>query len=374
MVDYANKVVLAPMVRVGTLPMRLLALDYGADLVWTEETVDKKIIGCERKLNPATGTIEYLKNGRPIFVTHPDEKGRVIFQVGTADPDLALQAALTVKDDVAGIDVNCGCPKKFSIQGGMGAALLSNQPKLKKILENLVANAGLPVTCKIRILETAEQTRELVKMVESTGVKAITVHCRTKDMRSSQKAQWDALKDIVDTVKTIPVIANGDVFEYGDIQRLKDHTNVSSVMVARGAQWNPSVFRKEGKLAFQEAATAYLKKCIEVDNIRQNTKYVLLTLDKEDSNHTKSAFYLKMMQAKSIPTYCELFGIEEFYKEQLASQQARRKAAAEEVGEDSIASKRKIEGVDNPNTTSDIKIQRTEDKPVEQVTKTAIEA
>jgi tRNA-dihydrouridine synthase 2 len=82
--------------------MRLLALDYGADLVWTEETVDKKIIGCERKLNrecpvsAATGTIEYLKNGRPIFVTHPDEKGRVIFQVGTADPDLALQAALTV--------------------------------------------------------------------------------------------------------------------------------------------------------------------------------------------------------------------------------------------------------------------------------------
>jgi hypothetical protein len=70
----------------------------------------------------------------------------------------------------------------------------------------------------------------------------------------------------------------------------------------------------------------------------------------------------------------ELFGIEEFYKEQLASQQARRKAAAEEVGEDSIASKRKIEGVDNPNTTSDLKIQRTEDKPVEQVTKTAIEA
>jgi tRNA-dihydrouridine synthase 2 len=46
-------------------------------------------------------------------------------------------------------------------------------------------------------------------------------------MRSSQKAQWDALKDIVDTVKTIPVIANGDVFEYGDIQRLKDHTSMS---------------------------------------------------------------------------------------------------------------------------------------------------
>ncbi|KAG2184798.1 hypothetical protein INT43_000711, partial [Umbelopsis isabellina] len=362
-------------VRVGTLPMRLMALEYGADLVWTEETVDKKIIGCERKVNPATGTIEYSKNGRQVFVTHPDEKGKVIFQIGTADPDLALQAALTVKDDVAGIDVNCGCPKKFSVQGGMGAALLSNQPQLKKILDNLVANSGLPVTCKIRILQTPEKTRELVQMVESTGIKALTVHCRTKDMRSSQRAQWDALKDIVETVKSIPVIANGDVFEYKDVQRLKDHTNVSSVMVARGAQWNPSVFRKEGKLSFQEVATAYLKKCIQLDNIRQNTKYVLLTFDKEDSNHTKSAFYLKMMQAKSIPTYCELFKIENFYKEELAAQQERIRAAAQENGEVTIASKRKLEeDSDDSNIESDIKIQRTDDKPVEQVTKTAIEA
>jgi tRNA-dihydrouridine synthase len=55
-------------------------------------------------------------------------------------------------------------------------------------------------------------------------------------MRSSQKAQWDALKDIVDTVKTIPVIANGDVFEYGDIQRLKDHTSMS--LSYQNIQWH----------------------------------------------------------------------------------------------------------------------------------------
>ncbi|KAH8550915.1 hypothetical protein BGW37DRAFT_426875 [Umbelopsis sp. PMI_123] len=299
MVDYSNKVVLAPMVRIGTLPMRLLALEYGADLVWTEETIDKKIIGCERKLNPATGVIEYTKNGRLVFATHPDERGRVIFQIGTADPELALQAALTVKEDVAGIDVNCGCPKKFSIQGGMGAALLSNQPVLKKILENLVANSGLPVTCKVRILETPEQTRELVKMIESTGVKALSVHCRTKDMRSSEKAQWDALKDIVENVKTIPVVANGDVFEHEDIQKLKDHTNVSSVMIARGAEYNPTVFRKEGKLELLDVIKAYLKKCVEVDNLPQNTKYTLLAMNKEDPNHTKSKLYSEMMCTKS---------------------------------------------------------------------------
>lgn len=107
-------------------------------------------------------------------------------------------------------------------------------------------------------------------------------------MRSSEKAQWDALKDIVETIKTIPVVANGDVFEFEDIQRLKDHTSnvskitmlctnvrslitlitsisdVSSVMVARGAQWNPSVFRKEGKIDFEDIAKEYLKKVTHV--------------------------------------------------------------------------------------------------------------
>lgn len=97
MLSYEGLVVLAPMVRVGTLPMRLLALEYGADLVWSPETVDKKIIGCERVYNSHMGTYDYVKDGRTLVLrTHPREKDQLIFQLGTADPDLALQAALTV--------------------------------------------------------------------------------------------------------------------------------------------------------------------------------------------------------------------------------------------------------------------------------------
>lgn len=112
------------------------------------------------------------------FSTCEAEKGKVILQLGTADPDLALKAALTLKQDVSAIDVNCGCPKKFSIQGGMGAALLTNPDLLEKILTKLVQHSGMPVTCKIRLLETREKTIELVKMIVSTGIKALTVHCR----------------------------------------------------------------------------------------------------------------------------------------------------------------------------------------------------
>lgn len=126
----------------------------------------------------ATGTIDYRKGKAMTFSTCDAEKGKVILQLGTADPDLALEAALTLKNDVSAVDLNCGCPKKFSIQGGMGAALLSNPELLEKILTKLVKHSGMPVTCKIRLLDTREKTIELVKMIVSTGVKALTVHCR----------------------------------------------------------------------------------------------------------------------------------------------------------------------------------------------------
>ncbi|KAI9491522.1 hypothetical protein BDB00DRAFT_832583 [Zychaea mexicana] len=321
-IDYDNKVFLAPMVRVGTLPFRLTALGYGADLVWTEELVDKRVIGSVRKYNPATQTIEYWKGEKLTFSTHDDEKGRVIFQLGTADPDLALKAALTVKEDVAGIDVNCGCPKKFSIQGGMGAALLTNPDTLKKILINLVQNVGLPVTCKIRLLDEKKKTIELVKMIESTGVKMITIHCRTKEQRSSTAAKWEEFKEIAQAVKNIPVAINGDVYSWQDIPRIKELTNAHSFMIARGAQYNPSAFRKEGLLPDEEVVETYIKKCIEVNNVHQNTKYVLLTMT-TDPKFTRTDKYRKIQQAKSALALSEIFGLGSYYHEVQALHKSR---------------------------------------------------
>lgn len=248
----------------------------------------------------------------------------MILQLGTADADLALQAALTLKEDVAAIDLNCGCPKKFSVQGGMGAALLSNPDKLQQILTNLVQHSGMPVTCKIRLLETREKTVELVKMIASTGVKALTVHCRTKEQRSTEKANWEALEEIVQVVKSItdiPVIVNGDVFQWADVEKAKQVTKADSVMIARGAQWNPSAFRKEGLLPYDTVVRAYIKKAIDLDNLFQNTKYVLLSMNTEDTVHTRSNLYTNVQRSKSMLRICELFDLVDYYQETIAKQQ-----------------------------------------------------
>ena len=179
--DYRNKVVLAPMVRIGELPTRLLALKYGADLVWGPETIDRAILGAQRLINNKTGCIEYSKPGRVIYRIHPSEQGRLIYQLGSADAKLAVEAAKMVAGDVAGVDLNCGCPKHFSIHGGMGAALLKDIPRLEGILRALVEEVGkvydIGISCKIRLLDTDKATYDMVRRLCRTGIIGLTVRC-----------------------------------------------------------------------------------------------------------------------------------------------------------------------------------------------------
>ncbi|KAJ2813980.1 tRNA-dihydrouridine synthase 2 [Coemansia furcata] len=307
---YRNRFFLAPMVRVGTLPMRLLCQQYGADLLWAPEIVDKSIVGSERIVDDKTGVISYIKNGKDVFTTHPSEKQQVIFQLGSAEPELALAAAKTVEHDVSGFDLNCGCPKRFSIQGGMGAALMSDPDKLCSILDVLVKNIDLPITCKIRVFDNVEKTLELVRRIAATGISALTVHCRTKDMRPHEKAMWNRLRDIVSELPDLPIILNGDVYEYADVQRARDETGASSVMTARGAAANPSIFRSEGMLPTMDAAQEYTKYAVRTSNNFINTKYTLLQMYPE----TNTQQFALLRSTRKYKDMCEAMGLAEFYE------------------------------------------------------------
>ncbi|RKP35634.1 hypothetical protein BJ085DRAFT_40301 [Dimargaris cristalligena] len=302
---YADKLILAPMVRIGTLPMRMLALKYGADIVYTPEIIAQKIITAERIVNPNTGIIEYITKGAVDLAIHPAEKPYLVFQMGASDPDIALKAALAVAQDVSGIDLNCGCPKKFSIQGGMGAALLTEPEKLEAILRNLVEHCPVPVTCKIRVLDSDEDTIKLVKMIESTGVKALAVHCRTRDQRPRDPAHWDKLKLVTNTVQSIPIIANGDVFKYADISKIKEAGNVSSVMIARGAQSDPSIFSKDGPVSPYLIAQQYISLSIKTNNRFVNAKYLLMQM----YPLTKSAEFKQLTRSKNYEDLKSTFGL-----------------------------------------------------------------
>ncbi|EOA88712.1 tRNA-dihydrouridine synthase 2 [Exserohilum turcicum] len=303
-VDYRGKVVLAPMVRSGELPSRLLALKYGADLVWGPETIDRAIIGTTKRLNPHTSTLEFTrlptskiknpaldpeKRESVIYRIHPElEKGKLIYQIGTANPDLAVQAAKMVAAHVAGIDVNSGCPKPFSTSGGMGAALLRTPDLLCDILTRLVDEVGKPfdigISVKIRILEQPEDTAALVKRLVRTGITGLTVHCRTTPMRPRERAIRHQLSMIGEICRQAGVacVMNGDVTSRTEALKLMEEFNVDGAMIATEAEKNPSCFRPEAeggphewRSQWKTVVTEYMRLALQVENRWGNTKYLL---------------------------------------------------------------------------------------------------
>lgn len=298
----------------GTLPLRLLAADYGADITYGEEIIDHKFIKCERRVNEYLGTTDFVEKGSEsvVFRTCPEERNRVVFQIGTSDAIRALKAAQLVWKDVAAIDVNMGCPKSFSISGGMGAALLSKPETIHDILTTLKRNLDIPVTCKIRLLKTCPDTVELARRIEKAGVSALAVHGRRVPDRPRDPAKWNEIADVVAAL-SIPAIANGDVFDYEDIQRIKEATGATSVMVARGALWNVSVFSPHGKLPWEDVKREYVRKSILWDNDVKSTKHTL----KEMIMH-HSCLELPegkaVIKSESLADISRLYGEEEYFQ------------------------------------------------------------
>lgn len=307
MLEYRGALALAPMVRVSELPVRLLSLRYGADLVWSPEIVDKKIIGTKRVWNPTLDCVDFVaeKDGKLAFRTCPaQEKPYLIFQLGTADPELAVEAALKVAQDVSGIDVNCGCPKHFSIHSGMGAALLKNPDRLEAILRALVERVGRPhglgISAKIRIMDTAEKTYELVRRLVKTGISCLTVHARTAPMRPREPAQYDYIQKVSEICREAGVacLLNGDVANRDHSQAFVAKYDVDGCMIARGAEENPSCFRTGPLAPVRDIAREFVALCGKYDFPAAHAKYCLTSMIPG-----KDPLYQKVIRAKALDAF-----------------------------------------------------------------------
>jgi len=281
---YNNSVILAPMVRANSLPFRLLCLEQGVHTVHSEEIIDRKLVNCRRVVNCALGTVDFIVDKTVLFQTFPAmERGSLVLQLGTSTPESALKAARLVEQDVSGIDINMGCPKKFSIQAGMGAALLGTVDLACSIVSTLRAHLSIPVSAKIRLLDpspvamaatagdgdgdgaTAGDAERRASVVDNTadfiialikaGVCAVTVHCRTRYVSSSESlAQYELLAPVIAKVRAyeaattsaastapIPIISNGDHYGCADVARHVEQSGCNGVMLGRPLLLNASL-------------------------------------------------------------------------------------------------------------------------------------
>lgn len=226
-----NPFVLAPLAGITDLPMRRLAREQGAAMVFSE-------------MISAKGLWYKDKNTERLLATEPDESP-LMFQLFGSEPEIMAYAARELKDRPnAGIDINMGCPVPKVVKNGEGSALLKTPDLLYDIVKAVVDNAGKPVTGKIRIGwdDDSINAVEIAKAIEAAGAVAVSVHGRTRMQYYAGTANWDMIRQVKEAVN-IPVFGNGDVFTGEDAIRLMDETGCDGVMIARGALGNPWIFR-----------------------------------------------------------------------------------------------------------------------------------
>lgn len=293
-----DKLILAPMVRINTLPFRELVYAHGCDITFTEEIVAKKLVQCVRVVNDKINTIDYVTKTDNILVLRilPSEKNHLVLQLGASNPDDAVKAAKIVKDDIIGIDLNMGCPKHFSTHGNMGNALLGLPQLAKDILTNLVNNfPDKVISCKIRLLNEKEKFENLVKMIQESGIDYFTVHLRYKDQNSKYPAKWEEIENISKLAK-IPFAVNGDIFTPRDLQILTKKKIISGYMLGRGAIHNPNVFNEFKELHEDLNVVEFQKD----ENEKVNTILDKETPNKEEENKDKDTVQMSTKLSKAL--------------------------------------------------------------------------
>src|SRR3989338_122884 len=277
-IQLKNRLILAPMVDVTDLAYRVLCRRYGAALAFTEMTVIDSIL---------SGAALSKK----LIETNDEDKPSGI-QIAGYDP-LMFKKVIPYLKDFDIIDVNFGCPVHKAENCGIGAVLLKEPERIKKILKILKNNTDKVVTAKVRLGYDSNNISEIAKAVEDSGVDAISVHARTAIVGRGVKADLESIKLVKEQV-SIPVIGNGDVFTPEDAKRMLKIADFA--MIARGAIGDPSIFRRtlnyldngvvEEKPNFDEKVSMFMEYCKLVEeynlkriNLKERLMYFLKSLE-----------------------------------------------------------------------------------------------
>lgn len=235
-IDLGNKpLLLAPMEDVTDSPFRQICRNKGADIVYTEFISSEAII---RDSDIAQHKMDFSEMERPFGIQifgGREEAMEGATKVATVnDPDL--------------VDINFGCPVYKIVKKGAGSACLKDLGMMERMAGTVVDAAGdYPVTVKTRLGwdDSTIRIREVALMLQSIGVKALTVHARTRSQKYKGDARWEWLKKLTDTPGLeIPIIGNGDVNSPQMAEKMFDETGVDGVMIGRGAIGNPWIFEQ----------------------------------------------------------------------------------------------------------------------------------
>ena len=231
--SFQYPVFLAPMAGVTDTPYRILAREMGCPLVYSEMVSDKGI---------------NYRNEHTLKMLQTEEQERpMAMQLFGVEADSVARAAEYIQSlgcaDI--LDFNMGCPAPKVVKNHEGSAMMREPENAYKVLKALVNAVDMPVTVKMRIGWDDQHINvlEMAKLAEEAGVAAIAVHGRTREQFYRDQANWKIIGQVREAVK-VPVIANGDVRNVYDLDKIRQVSGCEAVMVGRAAQGNPWIFRQ----------------------------------------------------------------------------------------------------------------------------------
>ena len=246
--ELSSPFVLAPMAGVTDAPFRRLCRRFGAGMTTSEMTTADISLWTTPK---SRRRLDLDLDAEPIAV-----------QIAGSEPDqLATAAQACVQRGAQIIDINMGCPAKKVCRKLAGSALLKDEKLVAAILEAVVQAVPVPVTLKFRTGWDQENRNalEIARIAEDRGVVALAIHGRTRACRYSGEAEFETIAAVKEAV-SIPVIANGDITTLEKSLEVLHVTNADGLMIGRGAQGRPWVFRELSALLDPAAVNTKLEK------------------------------------------------------------------------------------------------------------------
>ena len=225
---------LAPMEDVSDPPFRALCKKHGADLMFTEFISSEGLI---RDADKSTQKLDIYDFERPI--------GIQIFGNNIESMMEATRICERANPEI--IDINYGCPVKKVANKGAGAGILRDIPKMVEMTKQIVNSTKLPVTVKTRLgwNENTKYIVEVAERLQDVGIKAISIHGRTRKQMYKGVADWTLIKAVKDNPRmNIPVFGNGDVDSPEKAKLMRDEFGLDGAMIGRASIGNPWIFNE----------------------------------------------------------------------------------------------------------------------------------